>query len=319
MRRGLRLSGLAQILASVTVYSSRRWQIFALALPAAAFWAFAIGGKGGVWFAALLLGVGLVVLRRPRLSADERGLTIVNLVRTRHVPWTDVARLGTSDSELGLAVQLGDGRILHAWVLTANPRSSYPLARREQILAEVGQLQARATGRQAVDDTQAPFRDRREGWSIRFQTGLWLVLCLFFLGFGTYTAWHSAVALPRTYAQLRSSGVPATARLASCGNYGGNGVSCRLQLSYAGKTRIWTYPNDVHQFHGLPLGAPIAMLVDPTDPEIAYTVGDVNANTNAGWGILSFLGLGLAFAGAAGLLWEAKLRGLRSRLAGPAF
>jgi hypothetical protein len=292
----------------MTLYSRQRWFIFAFSSFSAL--AFGVSDRGtfGVVLGALLFAAGLFVLRRPRLSADEQGLTIVNLVRTRHVPWVDVARLQVSGSDLGLAVQLRDGRILHAWVLTPNPSSGYSFARRDEIVAELRQLHAHATGSHIADDVGAPLRDRRARWSNKFILALWLVLSLFFVGYGIYTAWHSVVALPRTYAHLRRSGVPATAQLASCGHYGGGrGVACRLQLSYAGTTRTWDYPNDVHQFHGLPLGAPIAMLIDPANPAVAYTVRDVDANTNAGWGIVSFFGVALALAGAIGLFWCVQL------------
>jgi hypothetical protein len=292
----------------VTLYSRRRRQIFAFASFSAVVFGVSDRGTFGVVFGALLLGAGLFVLRRPRLSADEQGLTIVNLLRTRHVPWVDVGRLEASRSDLGLAVQLRDGRILHAWVLTPNPSSGYSFARRGEIVAELRQLHARATGSHVAGVVDAPLRDRRAGWSNRFVLAIWLVLSLFFAGLGIYLTWHSVVALPRTYAHLRSSGVPATAQLEWCGHYeGGNGLDCRLQLSYAGTTRTWEYPNDVHQFHGLPLGAPIAMLVDPAHPTIAYTVHDVDANTNAGWGIVSFFGVALVLAGAIGLFWCVQL------------
>jgi hypothetical protein len=135
-----------------------------------------------------------------------------------------------------------------------------------------------------------------------------IAVFVFFVGYGAYLAWGSVVSRPHAYARLRVHGVPATARLAACGHFGGaRGVTCRLQLSFRGRTRTWTYRNDTRQFHGLPLGAAVPVLVDSAHPETAYTVHDVQAGTNAGWGVLAFFGIGLAALGAAGLAWQGRL------------
>jgi hypothetical protein len=47
--------------------------------------------------AFLLVALAVVaeyLIRRPRLSADAGGLTVVNLVRTTRIPWGDVAGTG---------------------------------------------------------------------------------------------------------------------------------------------------------------------------------------------------------------------------------
>lgn len=167
----------------------------------------------------------------------------------------------------------------------------------------------------------ADTRNVLRSWSNRVAAWVWIGVCVFFLGFGTHLVWGSVVSRPRTYAHLRAVGVPASALLAACGHFGGGrGITCRLRLSFAGRTRTWTYANDTHQFHGVPIGAPIPVLVDPEHPSTVYTVHDVQAGTNAGWGVLAFFGVVLVIAGAAGLacywLFIGRLRRLlRARYA----
>jgi hypothetical protein len=143
--------------------------------------------------------------------------------------------------------------------------------------------------------------------------------CLFLVGFGLHMMWHSTVSLPREYDQLEARGVPATAAVDKCarGLGGGHGVECRLRLAFHGSTRTWVYPENSRQFEGLLPGATVAMLVDPRDPVVAYSVTDVRGRTNAGFGIVAGFGVFFACLGAVGigfLVWLALLRRRRARI-----
>jgi hypothetical protein len=106
--------------------------------------------------------------------------------------------------------------------------------------------------------------------------------------------------------------VQATANLVKCapGIGGGRGVGCRVSLRFAGRVRTWNYPEDAHQFDGLSAGAPIPVLVDPSDPRTVYTARDVERRTNAGasspvlWFGVVLVGIGLA-----GFAWLLRLVG----------
>ena len=115
--------------------------------------------------------------------------------------------------------------------------------------------------------------------------------------------WQSTETLPHTYDRLETHGVPATANLLECANGlgGGRGLACRLTLDLHGSNRTWVYPENVAQFKGLPIGAPIAMLVDPRNVREAYTVVDVRARSNTGFGVVAGVGTFFAIVGAAGL------------------
>ena len=130
-----------------------------------------------------------------------------------------------------------------------------------------------------------------------------VLVSLFFVGLGVHMIWQSTKTLPREYDRLSARGVAATAHVDRCatGLGGGRGVACQLTLSYDGSLKTWVYPQNSAQFEGLPIDAPVAMLVDPQHPRTAYTVADVRARTNAGFGIVAAFGAVFVCAGAAGL------------------
>lgn len=133
----------------------------------------------------------------------------------------------------------------------------------------------------------------------RFYGVVAALLAVFFVVFGVFISWHSLVTLPRTYDMLQAHGVPATATLEKCapGIGGGRGVGCRLALSFDGTTRAWDYPEDSGQFQGLPVGSGVPVLVDSKDPRTVYTVTDVRARTNTGFGPVAALGIVFVLAG----------------------
>ena len=154
-----------------------------------------------------------------------------------------------------------------------------------------------------MDDTGR----RRALRRLRFYAALAILVCLFFVIYGTFVAWDSHHRLPRVYASLRARGVPARANLVRCGPGVGiyRGVRCRLSLRFEG-LRTWNYPEDSAQFKGLAVGAAIPVLVDPNNSNTVYTRRDVEHRTNAGTSVVFWYGVGLVvlgLAGFAGLLW----------------
>lgn len=126
------------------------------------------------------------------------------------------------------------------------------------------------------------------------------LISIFFVVFGIFIVWHSLVTLPQTYDKLVAHGVPATATLEKCaaGLGGGRGVGCRLSLTFAGSARVWNYPENSRQFQGLPVGSRVPVLVDSKNPRTVYTVTDVRARTNAGFGPVVALGIVFVLIGA---------------------
>jgi hypothetical protein len=128
------------------------------------------------------------------------------------------------------------------------------------------------------------------------------------VGYGSFEAWDSYYRLPHRYADLRANGLPRMAKLVRCapGIGGGRGVGCRLSLRSGERLRTWNYPEDSAQFKRLAAGAPIPVLVDPSNSTIVYTVHDVDNRTNAGTSPVFWFGIGVGLFGLAGLallLW----------------
>jgi hypothetical protein len=84
-------------------------------------------------------------------------------------------------------------------------------------------------------------------------------------------------------------------------------VRCQLSLRFDGRVRTWDYPEDSTQFEGLTVGAPIPVLVDPTDSSIVYTLRDVEHRTNAGTSPVFWYGVVLVVLGLAGFAFLLRL------------
>lgn len=155
-----------------------------------------------------------------------------------------------------------------------------------------------------------------------------LLVCLFFIGFGTSIVVNSLSTVPHQYAELSNRGVRIEGTLVKCapGLGGGRGTGCEVHISYKGFARTWDYPENIAQFAGLHPGDHIAMLVDPSDPNDAYTVVDVRDRTNSGIGVLFFLGGFFILLGLVGLWWvltwqrriDMRVRRLSERFGGAA-
>ncbi|MCH0542219.1 PH domain-containing protein [Streptomyces sp. MUM 203J] len=66
-----------------------------------------------VFTAALFAGV-LVLLSRPRIVADEEGVTVVNLTRTRRLAWPEILRVNLRVGDPWVFLDLSDGTSLPA-------------------------------------------------------------------------------------------------------------------------------------------------------------------------------------------------------------
>ncbi|MFG2824205.1 PH domain-containing protein [Kitasatospora sp. NPDC048365] len=61
----------------------------------------------------LFAGVGLM-LARPRVTADQDGLTVVNFVRSRRLAWAEVVRVNLRAGDPWVILDLADGTALAA-------------------------------------------------------------------------------------------------------------------------------------------------------------------------------------------------------------
>lgn len=66
-----------------------------------------------VFTAALFLGV-LVLLSRPRVTAEREGLTVVNLTTKRRLEWAEVLRVNLRSGDPWVHLDLADGTSLPA-------------------------------------------------------------------------------------------------------------------------------------------------------------------------------------------------------------
>jgi hypothetical protein len=106
---------------------------------------------------------------------------------------------------------------------------------------------------------------------------------------------YSLYALPRTYDRLERSGVRVSATLGYVNPPGIDRFKDNdyytLTYAFGGRERTKNVFEHWDQFDGVPLGQTVPMLVDPKDPDTAFSVADVRARTNAGFGLLSGVSL----------------------------
>jgi len=69
-----------------------------------------------VGFAAIgpALSAGLYLLARPRIVADERGLTVVNTIRTQRLEWAQIVRVNLRPGDPWVLLDLDTGEVLPA-------------------------------------------------------------------------------------------------------------------------------------------------------------------------------------------------------------
>ncbi|WMX48024.1 PH domain-containing protein [Streptomyces roseicoloratus] len=66
-----------------------------------------------VFTAALFLGV-LVLLSRPKVVADDKGVTVVNITRTRRLAWAEIVKVNLRPGDAWVFLDLSDGTSLPA-------------------------------------------------------------------------------------------------------------------------------------------------------------------------------------------------------------
>ncbi|MEU1533074.1 PH domain-containing protein [Streptomyces fagopyri] len=66
-----------------------------------------------VFTGALLLGV-LVLLSRPKVVADESGVTVVNIAGSRHLEWAEILQVNLRPGDPWVFLNLSDGTSLPA-------------------------------------------------------------------------------------------------------------------------------------------------------------------------------------------------------------
>ncbi|CAM5364989.1 membrane protein [Streptomyces avidinii] len=65
-------------------------------------------------FTAVLLSSVLVLLSRPKVVADEAGVTVVNLTTTRRLEWAQILRVNLRPGDAWVFLDLNDGTSLPA-------------------------------------------------------------------------------------------------------------------------------------------------------------------------------------------------------------
>lgn len=65
-------------------------------------------------FVAVLLSSVLVLLSRPKVVADETGVTVVNLTTTRRLEWAQILRVNLRPGDAWVFLDLSDGTTLPA-------------------------------------------------------------------------------------------------------------------------------------------------------------------------------------------------------------
>ncbi|MFF8276160.1 PH domain-containing protein [Streptomyces lateritius] len=66
-----------------------------------------------IFTAALFLGV-LALLSRPKVVADENGVTVVNITRTRRLAWAEILRVNLRPGDPWVFLDLSDGTSMPA-------------------------------------------------------------------------------------------------------------------------------------------------------------------------------------------------------------
>src|SRR5215469_15787027 len=101
------------------------------------------GGQGSLVIGAILIAFGLVIQRRPRLEASNRGLVVANLTRTARIPWSDVRgmRIVWFGLTKCLAIETRTGKVVRSYVVTDDPRAGYSSPRFRQLLDELATVE----------------------------------------------------------------------------------------------------------------------------------------------------------------------------------
>jgi hypothetical protein len=86
--------------------------LLAVALPGSGTVAYHNLDRAGIAALGLPIAVVLLLLARPRVTADTEGLTVVNLVRRRRVAWSEVVGIDLAVTASWASFDLDDGTSL---------------------------------------------------------------------------------------------------------------------------------------------------------------------------------------------------------------
>ena len=97
--------------------------------------------------------VPILVVQRMRLTADASGVTVVNLLRARHVEWSEIADFQMSRVALSTCLDVceRDGSRVQAWVVTTTGRAAYPSSRVDSLISDLRQRLMLANGWSQAD------------------------------------------------------------------------------------------------------------------------------------------------------------------------
>ncbi|MGW5212645.1 PH domain-containing protein [Streptomyces sp. NPDC004051] len=95
-------------------------------------------------FTGALLGGALVLLARPRVEADESGITVVNIVGRRRLEWAQILQVNLRPGDPWVFLDLSDGTSMP--VLGIQPGIA-----RERAIADAKALRALAVARSVAD------------------------------------------------------------------------------------------------------------------------------------------------------------------------
>lgn len=98
-------------------------------------------------FTALLFFGVLALLSRPKIVADESGVTVVNLTRTRRLSWAEIVRVNLRAGDPWVFLDLSDGTSLPALGIQ-------PGIAKEQAIRDARMLRALAENRGTGTDNR---------------------------------------------------------------------------------------------------------------------------------------------------------------------
>jgi hypothetical protein len=103
----------------------------ALALPASGGWGWE--SKGGVVVTGTAVMGFLFLLGRPKVTADESGVRVVNLVNSRHFAWPQIVRVYLRQGDPWVFLDLSDGETVPAMGIQVSNG-------RDQAIKDAGEL-----------------------------------------------------------------------------------------------------------------------------------------------------------------------------------
>ncbi|MET9537195.1 PH domain-containing protein [Streptomyces sp. NPDC006553] len=72
------------------------------------------GERASFFFTAALISGALVLLSRPKVVADDEGVTVVNITRTRRLAWAEILKVNLRPGDPWVFLDLSDGTSLPA-------------------------------------------------------------------------------------------------------------------------------------------------------------------------------------------------------------